>query len=71
VTGLKVALSGTNLPTGLSATNYWVIVIDADTISLASSLANAVAGTKVDITAAGTTADAALRPPLLVARPLA
>jgi hypothetical protein len=28
-------LTGTNLPTGLSATNYWVIVIDADTISLA------------------------------------
>jgi hypothetical protein len=26
LTGLKVALSGTNLPTGLSATNYWVIV---------------------------------------------
>lgn len=61
-TGLKVALSGTNLPTGLSATNYWVIVIDANTISLASSLANAVAGTKVSITGAGTTADAALTP---------
>lgn len=62
VTGLKVALSGTNLPTGLSATNYWVIVIDANTISLASSLANANAGTKVSITGAGTTADAALTP---------
>jgi hypothetical protein len=65
VTGLKVALSGTNLPTGLSATNYWVIVIDADTISLASSLVNAVAGTKVSITGAGTTADAALTPAAL------
>jgi hypothetical protein len=65
VTGVKVALSGTNLPTGLSATNYWVIVIDADTISLASSLVNAVAGTKVAITAAGTTADAALTPAAL------
>ncbi len=61
-TGLKVALSGTNLPTGLSATNYWVIVIDANTISLASSLANASAGTKVAITGAGTTSDAALTP---------
>lgn len=61
-TGLKVALSGTNLPTGLSATNYWAIVIDADTISLASSLANAVLGTAVHITGAGTTADAALTP---------
>jgi len=65
-TGLKVALSGTNLPTGLSATNYWIIVIDANTISLASSLANAVAGTKVSITGAGTTADADLVPAALV-----
>jgi hypothetical protein len=64
-TGLKIALTGTNLPTGLSATNYWAIVIDADTISLASSLANATAGTKVSITAAGTTADAALTPAAL------
>jgi hypothetical protein len=62
VTGLKVALSGTNLPTGLSATNYWVIVLDADTISLADSLVHAVAGTKISITGAGTTADAALTP---------
>ncbi len=61
-TGLKVALTGTNLPTGLSATNYWVIVVDADTISLASSLLNAVAGTAVHITGAGTTSDAALTP---------
>ncbi len=65
-TGLKVALSGTNLPTGLSATNYWIIVNSVDSVSLASSLANAVAGTKVAITAAGTTADAALTPALLV-----
>lgn len=64
-TGLKVALTGTNLPTGLSATNYWVIVIDANTISLASSLANASLGTKVAITAAGTTADADLTPATL------
>lgn len=62
ITGLKVALTGTNLPTGLSATNYWVIVIDTDTISLASSLLNAQAGTAVHITGAGTTADAALTP---------
>lgn len=61
-TGLKVALTGTNLPTGLSATNYWVIVVDANTISLATSLANAQAGTAVHITGAGTTSDAALTP---------
>ncbi len=64
-TGLKVALTGTNLPTGLSATNYWIIRLDADTISLADSLAHAVAGTKVAITGAGTTADALLTPSAL------
>ncbi len=64
-TGLKVALTGTNLPTGLSATNYWVIRVDADTIKLASSLANAVAGTAVHITGQGTTADATLTPATL------
>jgi hypothetical protein len=63
--GLKVALSGTNLPTGLSATNYWIIVVDVDTIKLADSLAHAVAGTAVDITTQGTTADAALTPAAL------
>lgn len=65
VTGLKAPLTGTNLPTGLSATNYWIIVIDANTVSLATSYANAVAGTKVAITGAGTTADAALTPSVL------
>lgn len=64
-TGLKVVLAGTNLPTGLSAQAYWVIVIDANTISLASSLDNANLGSKVAITAAGTTADATLTPATL------
>lgn len=52
-TGLKVAAStdGT-LPGGLSATNYWIIVVDTNTVKLASSAANAVAGTAVDITSA-------------------
>lgn len=62
LTGLKVALTGTNLPTGLSATDYYVIKVDANTIKLATSSANAIAGTAVDITAQGTTADAALTP---------
>lgn len=62
VTGLKIALSGTNLPGGLSATNYWAIVIDADTIKVADSLAHAVAGTNIDITNAGTTDDAEFTP---------
>lgn len=54
ITGTKVAATtaGT-LPTGLSATNYWIIKVDADYVQLASNLANAVAGTAVDITAVG------------------
>lgn len=43
------------LPTGLStSTNYYVIVVDANHIKFASSLANAVAGTAVNITDNGT-----------------
>jgi len=43
------------LPAGLSlATDYWVIRVDNDTIQVASSLANAIAGTLVDITDVGT-----------------
>ena len=55
-TGLKVQLSTTTtLPAGLSlATDYFVIVIDADTFSLAVSLANALIGTAIDITTTGT-----------------
>lgn len=52
-TGLKVTASTNGvLPAGLSAGDYFVIVVDANTIKLASSLANAQAGTAVDITAA-------------------
>ena len=41
------------LPAGLAlTTDYWVIYIDDDIFSLASSLVNAQAGTAVDITAA-------------------
>ncbi len=55
-TGLKGQLTTSGgLPTGLSAaTDYFVIYIDANTYKLASSLANAEAGTAVDITAQGT-----------------
>lgn len=54
-TGLKVAAtsSGT-LPAGLSATNYYVIKVSANTFKLATSAANALAGTAVDITDTGT-----------------
>ena len=53
-TGLKVALttSGT-LPIGLSATNYYMIVVDANKLKFATSATNALAGTAVDITAVG------------------
>jgi hypothetical protein len=52
-TGLKVAATTDGvLPAGLSATDYYVIVVSSGTIKLASSLANALAGTAVDITAA-------------------
>lgn len=55
ITGTKIALTtGGTLPAGLTATNYWVIKVDANTIKLAAtSLANAVAGTAVDITGDG------------------
>lgn len=65
VTGLKAALAGTNLPGGLSATNYYIIKVDANTIQVATSYANAVAGTAVNITSQGTTADAAFTPTVL------
>ena len=56
ITGRKVRLTTTGtLPTGLSLlTDYYVIVISSTTIKLATTLANAVAGTAIDITAQGT-----------------
>lgn len=45
----------TTLPAGLTAaTNYWVIFVDANTFKLATSKANAEAGTAVTITDNGT-----------------
>lgn len=49
------AFSTTTLPAGLAAaTDYYIIKIDADTFYLATSLANAYAGTRIDITSTGT-----------------
>lgn len=55
-TGLKVQVSTTGaLPAGLSAsTDYFVIYLTANTFSLATTLANAIAGTAIDITDTGT-----------------
>lgn len=57
ITGLvvQVSNSGGALPTNLSAsTNYYVIVIDANTFYLATSYANAIAGTRIDLGSNGT-----------------
>lgn len=52
-TGLRVAATTDGvLPGGLSATNYWVVKVSSSTFKLASSAANALAGTVVDITSA-------------------
>lgn len=55
-TGRSVALtiSSGSLPAGLSATTYYVIRVNDNSLKLASSLANAEAGTAVDITDYGT-----------------
>jgi hypothetical protein len=54
-TGMLIQMTaGTSLPTGLSATtNYWVIVTSPTTFKLATTRANALAGTAIDITDAG------------------
>lgn len=54
-TGLKVQFTTSgSLPTGLvTSTNYFIIAVDANTISLGSSLVNALAGTKITLSAAG------------------
>ena len=49
----QLSNSGGDLPAGLAVTtDYWIIKVDDDTISLATTLALAQAGTKLDITAA-------------------
>lgn len=55
ITGMKVRATTTGtLPTGLvAATDYFVIRMSAVGIKLASTLANALAGTAIDITAQG------------------
>ena len=56
VTGLKGQFTTTTtLPAGLSlATDYYLIVVTADTYKVATSAANATAGTAIDITDDGT-----------------
>lgn len=54
-TGMAVTVSGGGLPSPLVAgTVYYAIVVDATDISLATSTANALAGTPIVLTTAGT-----------------
>lgn len=55
-TGLQVKLSSSgSLPSPLNATsNYWVIVVDANTFKLATSRANALANSPIDLSSQGT-----------------
>lgn len=52
LTGTKVQLTTTGtLPAGLAtSTNYYLIAVDANTLAFATSQANALAGTKINIT---------------------
>lgn len=53
-TGDRIRFSATDLPNGLSAgTDYYAIVDDANTIRVATSRANALADTDIDITLQG------------------
>ena len=52
---IQVQNTGGALPAPLAAsTNYWIIYIDANNVKFASSLANAIAGTFIDLTTNGT-----------------
>ena len=54
-TGMAVTVSGGSLPAPLVAgTIYYAIVVDATNISLATTTANALAGTPIALTTAGT-----------------
>ena len=59
LTGDRILVTQDNtLPTGLStATQYWVIKVDADGFQLATTYANAVAGTNLSISDDGTGAN--------------
>lgn len=52
-TGQAVALTGSSLPTGLSAQTYYVVRVSSTVIQLATSVSNANNGIVVDITVDG------------------
>jgi microcystin-dependent protein len=51
-TGMKVRLSSGTLSGLVTATDYYAIVVDANTLAFATTKANALAGTKIAITGA-------------------
>jgi hypothetical protein len=53
---ILVAEDGT-LPTGITAIQYWIIIVDEDSFQLATTRANALAGTAVTISDDGTGAN--------------
>lgn len=57
-TGVKVGLSGSSLPSPFTATDYYALKVDANTIKLSTTQADAVAGTYITVLSAtvGTTA---------------
>lgn len=58
----RVSNAGGGLPAGLVVdTNYWIIAVDANNYKLATSRANALATTAVDLTTAGTGTHTLLR----------
>lgn len=51
----RLTNSGGDLPTGLSVdTDYWIIEVASNTFQLATSYANAIAGTNINFTSDGT-----------------
>lgn len=66
-TGIVGQLTTTgNLPTGLSlSTNYYIIVVDANTVSLATTQAHAFAGTVITFTATGASGTGTFTPTVL------
>lgn len=51
-TGTKVGLSGTSLPSPFTATDYYVLRVDANNIKLSTTQADAISGTFINILSA-------------------
>jgi microcystin-dependent protein len=67
-TGVKVRMSSGTLSGLSTATDYWVIVVDANTLAFGSTRANAIAGTKIAISGANSAVIAAYEDPDISSR---